>query len=49
VRDIAAELAIGWSGASKIVDRVEAGGHCRRRANPEDASLTTAKPASPEV
>ena len=37
VLDIADELAIGWSGASKIVDRVEAAGHCRRRPNPDDA------------
>jgi DNA-binding MarR family transcriptional regulator len=37
VLDIAGELAIGWSGASKIVDRVAAAGHCRRRANPDDA------------
>lgn len=37
VLDIAEDLAIGWAGASKIVDRVEAAGHCRRRPNPEDA------------
>lgn len=37
VLDIAQTLAIGWSGASKIVDRVEAAGHCRRRPNPQDA------------
>jgi DNA-binding MarR family transcriptional regulator len=37
VLDVAEELAIGWSGASKIVDRVEAAGHCRRRPNPDDA------------
>lgn len=37
VGDIAEHLAIGWSGASKIVDRVEAAGHCRRRPNPADA------------
>ncbi len=37
VTDIAHELAIGWAGASKIVDRVEAAGHCARRPNPQDA------------
>ena len=43
VLDIAEELAIGWAGASKIVDRVEAAGHCRRRPNPDDgrSSLIT--------
>lgn len=46
VRDIADELAIGWPGASKIVDRVEAAGHCRRRPHPTDArsSLVTLTP-----
>ncbi len=46
VLDIADELAIGWAGASKIVDRVEAAGHCRRRPNPTDArsSLITLTP-----
>ena len=37
VLDVAEALAIGWSGASKIVDRIEAAGHCRRRPNPDDA------------
>ena len=37
VLEIADTLAIGWSGASKIVDRVEAAGHSRRRPNPQDA------------
>jgi DNA-binding MarR family transcriptional regulator len=37
VLDVADTLAIGWSGASKIADRVEAAGHCRRRPNPRDA------------
>jgi DNA-binding MarR family transcriptional regulator len=37
VVDIAEELAIGWAGASKIVDRVETAGHCRRHPNPNDA------------
>ena len=46
VLDIAVALAIGWSGASKIVGRVEAAGHCRRRPNPDDArsSLITLTP-----
>ena len=46
VLDIAEELAIGWGGASKIVDRVEVAGHCRRRPNPDDArsSLITLTP-----
>lgn len=44
--DIANSLAIGWSGASKIVDQVEAARHCRRRPNPDDArtSLITLTP-----
>ena len=37
VLDIAQELAIGWAGASKIVDRIEMVGHCYRRPNPDDA------------
>ena len=46
VLDIAEALVIGWGGASKIVDRVEAAGHCRRRPNPADArsSLITLTP-----
>ena len=46
VRDIAEELGIGWGGVSKIVDRVEAAGHCRRQPNPDDArsSLITLTP-----
>lgn len=36
VNDIADDLAITWSGTSKIVDRLEASGLCRRRPNPED-------------
>lgn len=37
VQDVADELLIGWSGASKIVDRLAADGLCRRRPNPDDA------------
>jgi MarR family transcriptional regulator, organic hydroperoxide resistance regulator len=36
VQDIAAELVITVGGASKLVDRIEAAGHCQRRANPHD-------------
>jgi MarR family transcriptional regulator, organic hydroperoxide resistance regulator len=36
VYDIAAELSITVGGTSKLVDRIEAAGYCRRRANPED-------------
>jgi MarR family transcriptional regulator, organic hydroperoxide resistance regulator len=36
VQVIAGELAITVGGTSKLVDRIEASGHCRRRANSED-------------
>ena len=36
VYDIAAELSITIGGTSKLVDRIEAAGHCVRRANPDD-------------
>jgi DNA-binding MarR family transcriptional regulator len=36
VQDIADELAITVGGASKLVDRIQAAGHCQRRANPHD-------------
>jgi MarR family transcriptional regulator, organic hydroperoxide resistance regulator len=36
VYDIAAELKITTGGASKLVDRIEASGYCRRRPNPDD-------------
>ena len=36
VHDIAAALSITVGGVSKIVDRIEAGGLCARRANPGD-------------
>jgi DNA-binding MarR family transcriptional regulator len=36
VYDIAAELSITVGGTSKLVDRIEAAGHCRRVANPFD-------------
>jgi DNA-binding MarR family transcriptional regulator len=34
--DIKAELSITVGGTSKLVDRIEAAGLCRRRANPDD-------------
>ena len=36
VLDIKEELSITVGGASKLVDRIEAAGLCRRRANPDD-------------
>lgn len=37
VQDIADGLRITWGGASKVVDRIAAAGHCQRRSNPADA------------
>ena len=36
VNTIASELVITVGGASKLVDRIEASGHCRRRPDPND-------------
>ena len=36
VYDIARELSITTGGTSKLVDRIEAGGYCRRLPNPAD-------------
>ena len=36
VYDIAGELGITTGGTSKLVDRIEASGYCRRLANPAD-------------
>ena len=36
VYDIASELGITTGGASKLVDRIEAAGYCRRLPNPAD-------------
>src|SRR4051812_32137780 len=36
VHDIARDLVVTVGGTSKLVDRIEAAGHCRRRANPND-------------
>lgn len=47
VQDIAEELAITVGGASKLVDRIEAAGLCRRRPNPDDrrSSIVELTPA----
>jgi DNA-binding MarR family transcriptional regulator len=47
VQDIAEQLSITIGGTSKLVDRIEASGHCRRRPNPEDrrSSLIELTPA----
>jgi DNA-binding MarR family transcriptional regulator len=36
VYDIVATLSITTGGASKLVDTIEAAGHCRRKPNPDD-------------
>jgi MarR family transcriptional regulator, organic hydroperoxide resistance regulator len=36
VYDIAEDLSITMGGTSKLVDRIEASGYCRRRPNPDD-------------
>ncbi len=36
VYDIAETLSITTGGTSKVVDAIEASGHCRRRPNPDD-------------
>jgi MarR family transcriptional regulator, organic hydroperoxide resistance regulator len=47
VYDIATELGITTGGTSKLVDRIEASGYCRRLANPADrrSSLLELTPA----
>ena len=47
VYDIARELGITTGGTSKLVDRIEANGHCRRLPNPDDrrSSLLELTPA----
>lgn len=51
VQDIANELAITIGGTSKIVDRIEASGYCRRRLNPDDqrSSLIALTPAGEHI
>jgi MarR family transcriptional regulator, organic hydroperoxide resistance regulator len=36
VYDVASELSITTGGTSKLVDRIEASGYCRRLPNPDD-------------
>lgn len=36
INDIANELVITVGGTSKLIDRIEGSGYCRRRPNPED-------------
>ncbi|WNM35742.1 MarR family transcriptional regulator [Streptomyces sp. Li-HN-5-11] len=47
VQDMADEFGITVGGTSKVVDRIEAAGYCRRRANPNDrrSSLVELTPA----
>jgi MarR family transcriptional regulator, organic hydroperoxide resistance regulator len=47
VNDIANELGITSGGTSKLVDRIEANGYCRRLPNPDDrrSSLLELTPA----
>ena len=47
VLDVSAQLQITVGAASKVVDRVEAAGHCARRPNPRDrrSSLIALTPA----
>jgi DNA-binding MarR family transcriptional regulator len=47
VNDIAEELAITVGGTSKLVDRIEASRHCRRRPDPDDgrSSIIALTPA----
>jgi DNA-binding MarR family transcriptional regulator len=47
VFDIAEEMVITVGGTSKLVDRLEAAGHCRRKSNPGDrrSSLIELTPA----
>lgn len=51
VQDIAGDLSITVGGASKLVDRIETAGHCRRRPHPQDrrSSLIALSPAGLRV
>ena len=51
VQDIADELSITVGGASKLVDRIQAAGHCRRRPHPDDkrSSLIELTPAGRQM
>ncbi|WP_406464885.1 MarR family winged helix-turn-helix transcriptional regulator [Streptomyces sp. NBC_01622] len=44
VQDIAEEMSITVGGVSKLVDRIEAAGHCRRRPNPDDKRSSVIEP-----
>jgi MarR family transcriptional regulator, organic hydroperoxide resistance regulator len=51
VYDIATELGITTGGTSKLVDRIEANGYCRRLPNPADrrSSLLELTPAGRKI
>ena len=51
VYDIAIELGITTGGTSKLVDRIEASGYCRRLPNPDDrrSSLLELTPAGQRI
>jgi MarR family transcriptional regulator, organic hydroperoxide resistance regulator len=51
IYEVASELGITTGGASKLIDRIEADGFCRRRPNPEDrrSSLLELTPAGRKV
>jgi MarR family transcriptional regulator, organic hydroperoxide resistance regulator len=51
VYDIATELGITTGGTSKLVDRIEASGYCRRLPNPDDrrSSLLELTPAGERI
>lgn len=51
IYEIASELGITTGGASKLIDRIEADGFCRRRPNPDDrrSSLLELTPAGRKV
>jgi DNA-binding MarR family transcriptional regulator len=51
VYDIATELGITPGGTSKLVDRIEANGYCRRLPNPDDrrSSLLELTPAGQRI
>ncbi len=51
VQDIALAMVITVGGTSKLVDRLEAAGHCVRRANPDDrrSSLLELTPAGRDL
>lgn len=40
IQDVATEFGITVGGTSKVVDRIDAAGYCRRRPNPDDRRST---------